>query len=74
MSVGRRRYEGLGPGLKVGISWRGGVHASDSARRTRVIVYGLIFWSVATGFSSLANGLAMMLAFRGLVAFGEAFY
>lgn len=46
----------------------------DSARRTRVIVYGLIFWSVATGFSSLANGFAMLLAFRGLVAFGEAFY
>jgi MFS family permease len=46
----------------------------DSARRTRVIIYGLIFWSVATGFSSLANGFAMLIAFRGLVAFGEAFY
>jgi MFS family permease len=46
----------------------------DSARRTRVIIYGLVFWSVATGFSSLANGFAMLLAFRGLVAFGEAFY
>ncbi|MCA1662134.1 MAG: MFS transporter [Novosphingobium sp.] len=46
----------------------------DSARRTRVIIYGLIFWSVATGFSSLANGFALLIAFRGLVAFGEAFY
>jgi MFS family permease len=46
----------------------------DSARRTRVILYGLIFWSVATGFSSLANGFALLLACRGLVAFGEAFY
>src|SRR5918994_5811525 len=46
----------------------------DSARRTRVIIYGLIFWSVATGFSSLANGFALLLACRGLVAFGEAFY
>src|SRR5688572_16950239 len=46
----------------------------DSARRTRVIIYGLIFWSVATGFSSLANGFALLLACRGVVAFGEAFY
>src|SRR5918994_1177337 len=44
----------------------------DSARRTRVIIYGLIFWSVATGFSSLANGFALLLACRGLVAFGDA--
>ena len=46
----------------------------DSARRTRVIIYGLIFWSVATGFTSLSTGFAMILGFRGLVAFGEAFY
>lgn len=46
----------------------------DSARRTRVILYGLVFWSVATGVTSLATGFAMLLAFRGLVAFGEAFY
>jgi MFS family permease len=46
----------------------------DSVRRTRVILYGLIFWSVATGFTSLSTGFAMLLAFRGLVAFGEAFY
>ena len=46
----------------------------DSVRRTRVILYGLVFWSVATGFTSLSTGLAMLLAFRGIVAFGEAFY
>lgn len=46
----------------------------DSARRTRVILYGLIFWSVATGLTSLSTGFVMLLAFRGLVAFGEAFY
>lgn len=46
----------------------------DSARRSRVIIYGLIFWSIATGFTSLSTGFAMIVAFRGLVAFGEAFY
>jgi MFS family permease len=46
----------------------------DSVRRTRVVLYGLIFWSVATGASSLATGFAMLLAFRGLVAVGESTY
>lgn len=46
----------------------------DSVRRTRVVIYGLIFWSIATGITSLSTGFAMILAFRGLVAFGEAFY
>ncbi|MEA3002583.1 MAG: transporter, family, hexuronate transporter [Sphingomonadales bacterium] len=46
----------------------------DSVRRTRVIVYGLAFWSVATGIASLSTGFAMLLALRGVVAFGEAFY
>ena len=46
----------------------------DSVRRTGVILYGLIFWSIATGTTSLSTGFAMLLAFRGLVAFGEAFY
>src|SRR6187431_2084470 len=30
--------------------------AGDSIRRTRVVLYGLIFWSIATGASSLATG------------------
>ncbi len=46
----------------------------DSVRRTRVVIYGLIFWSIATGLTALSTGFAMILAFRGLVAFGEAFY
>ena len=46
----------------------------DSVRRSQVIIYGLVFWSVATGLTSLASGLAMLLALRGTVAFGEAFY
>ena len=47
---------------------------ADSVRRTRVILWGLIFWSVATGASSLANGFALLLAMRGLVAIGESAY
>lgn len=46
----------------------------DSVRRTRVILYGLIFWSVATGTSALATGFALLLAMRGLVAVGESAY
>ena len=46
----------------------------DSVRRTRVILYGLIFWSVATGASALATGFALLLAMRGLVAVGESAY
>lgn len=47
---------------------------ADSVRRSRVILYGLIFWSIATGASSLATGFAMLLALRGLVAIGESAY
>ena len=46
----------------------------DSAQRSRVIIYGLIFWSVATGASALANGFALLLTMRGLVAVGESSY
>lgn len=46
----------------------------DSVRRTRIIFYGLIFWSMATGLTGLSTGFAMLLAFRGLVALGEATY
>lgn len=48
--------------------------AGDSARRSRVIIYGLIFWSMATGLSALSTGFVMLLAFRGVVALGEASY
>ncbi|MFM5948799.1 MAG: MFS transporter [Novosphingobium sp.] len=46
----------------------------DSVRRTRIIIYGLIFWSVATGLTGLSTGFVMLLACRGLVALGEATY
>jgi MFS family permease len=46
----------------------------DSVRRTRVILYGLIFWSLATGSSALASGFGLLLAMRGLVAVGESTY
>lgn len=46
----------------------------DATRRTRVIIYGLGFWSVATGMVSLSTGFGMLLAFRSLVALGESTY
>lgn len=46
----------------------------DSVRRSRIIIYGLIFWSVATGLTALSTGFAILLAYRVLVAAGEATY
>ncbi len=46
----------------------------DRSRRSRVIIYGLAFWSLATGLVSLSTGFAMLLALRGFVALGEATY
>jgi len=46
----------------------------DGTRRSWVIIGGLAFWSVATGLVSLSTGFALLLAFRGLVALGEATY
>jgi MFS family permease len=46
----------------------------DSIRRSRIIIYGLIFWSMATGLTALSTGFVMLLAFRSLVAMGEATY
>jgi MFS family permease len=46
----------------------------DSVRRTRVIIVGLIFWSIATGLSALATGFALLLSMRALVAVGESAY
>lgn len=46
----------------------------DRARRSRIVIYGLLFWSVATGVVALSTGFAMLLALRGLVALGEATY
>lgn len=46
----------------------------DSARRTRVVIYGLVFWSVATGMVPLSTGFVMLLGLRAVVAFGESTY
>ena len=46
----------------------------DGTRRSWVIVGGLAFWSVATGVVSLATGFGLLIAFRSLVALGEATY
>lgn len=46
----------------------------DSVRRSRLIIFGLIFWSVATGASSLATGFALLLTMRSLVAIGKSTY
>lgn len=46
----------------------------DSVRRSRLIIFGLVFWSVATGMSSLATGFALLLAMRAMVAVGESTY
>ena len=46
----------------------------DKMRRSQVIVWGLIFWSVATGLVSLSTGFAMLIGARALVAVGEATY
>ncbi len=46
----------------------------DTARRSRVIIGGLVFWSFATMFVPLSTGFVMLLALRGLVAVGEGTY
>lgn len=46
----------------------------DSVRRRNMIIFGLIFWSMATGIMPLATGFAMLLGMRALVAIGESTY
>ena len=46
----------------------------DSGRRSRIVIAGLAFWSVATGLASLSTGFVMFIALRGLVALGESTY
>ncbi len=46
----------------------------DGARRTRVVLYGLLFWSVATGLVPLSAGFATLLGLRAVVALGESTY
>lgn len=49
-------------------------HFGDRLKRSRVIMFGLAFWSIATGIVSLSTGFAMLLALRGFVALGESTY
>lgn len=46
----------------------------DRAPRSRVILYGLTFWSVATAISSFTTGVMMLITLRGIVALGESTY
>lgn len=46
----------------------------DSVRRRNMIIFGLLFWSLATGIMPLATGFAMLWAMRGFVAVGESTY
>jgi sugar phosphate permease len=46
----------------------------DSVRRRNMIVFGLVFWSTATGLMPLATGFAMLLGMRTFVAVGESTY
>jgi MFS family permease len=47
---------------------------SDTARRSRIVIAGLLFWSVATGLASASTGFMMFIALRGIVALGESTY
>lgn len=46
----------------------------DSVRRRNMILFGLLFWSTATGLMPVASGFAMLLGMRTLVAVGESTY
>jgi MFS family permease len=46
----------------------------DTARRSRIVIAGLAFWSIATGVASLSTGFAMFVALRAMVALGESTY
>ena len=47
---------------------------SDVLSRKRIVLAALAVWSAATFSSGLAVGFLMLVALRGLTAFGEAFY
>jgi MFS family permease len=46
----------------------------DKMMRSVVIMWGLVFWSLATGMITLSTGFAMLIGMRALVAVGEATY
>ncbi len=46
----------------------------DSVRRRNMVLFGLLFWSMATGLMPVATCFAMLLGMRTLVAVGESTY
>ena len=63
VSEWRRRYELLGPGMKVGISWRGGVDPADSARRSLALSqWGAVLATPDLRFINLQYGDVSELA------------
>jgi MFS family permease len=46
----------------------------DKMHRSQVILWGLVFWSIATGLVGLSTGFVMLIGTRALVAVGEATY
>lgn len=46
----------------------------DSVRRRNMILFGLLFWSSATGVMPLATSFSILLGMRTLVAVGESTY
>ena len=46
----------------------------DSVQRRNLILFGLIFWSTATGMMPLATSFGLLLTMRGMVAIGESTY
>lgn len=46
----------------------------DTVRRSRIVIYGLMLWSVSTGVCSLAMSFPMLLALRAVVGVGESSY
>ncbi|MDB6160976.1 MAG: transporter [Gammaproteobacteria bacterium] len=46
----------------------------DTGRRSRIVIAGLAFWSIATGVASLSTGFVMFIALRAMVALGESTY
>lgn len=47
---------------------------ADRISRTKLIAFGVVFWSLATFLTGLAGSFAMLLVARALVGVGEASY
>jgi sugar phosphate permease len=46
----------------------------DTLRRSRIVIFGLMFWSASTGLCSMAATFPMLLALRAVVGVGESSY